>query len=107
MGMKLLSPAISRLARLRRWRIGQWISMPIESQFSVWQYLLAEGQYTAYGRQYGFDTIQSVKDFQQAAPIITYEDIQPYINRMMEGEENVLWNTPVEWFAKRDRKSVV
>lgn len=100
MGMKLLSPAISRLARLRRWRIDQWIAMPIESQFAVWQYLLAEGQYTAYGRQYGFDTLQSVKDFQQTVPIITYEDLQPYINQMMAGEENVLWNTPVEWFAK-------
>lgn len=98
--MKLLSPAISRLARLRRWRIGQWISMPVESQFAVWQYLLAEGQYTTYGRLYGFDTIQSVKDFQQSVPIVTYEDVQPYIQRMMEGEENVLWNTPVEWFAK-------
>jgi hypothetical protein len=98
--MKLLSPAISRLARFRRWKIGQWITMPHESQFSVWQYLLAEGQYTAYGRQYGFDTIQSVKEFQQTLPIVRYEEIQQYINRMMEEEENVLWNTPVEWFAK-------
>lgn len=98
--MKLLSPAISRLARMRQWRIEQWISMPVESQFAVWQNLIAEAQYTAYGRQYGFENIETIKQYQQTVPIISYEDVQPYITRMMEGEENVLWNTPVEWFAK-------
>jgi hypothetical protein len=29
-----------------------------------------------------------------------YEDLKPYIQRMMEGEENILWNTPIKWFAK-------
>jgi hypothetical protein len=33
-------------------------------------------------------------------PIQEYDDIKPYIERMMNGEENVLWNTPVNWFAK-------
>lgn len=74
--------------------------MPVESQFAVWQNLIAEAQYTAYGRQYGFENIETIKQYQQTVPVIGYEDIQPYIIRMMEGEENVLWNTPVEWFAK-------
>jgi hypothetical protein len=33
-------------------------------------------------------------------PVHEYEDIKPYIQRMMDGEENVLWPTPVNWFAK-------
>jgi hypothetical protein len=33
-------------------------------------------------------------------PIQQYEDIKPFIERMMHGDENVLWNTPVTWFAK-------
>ncbi|MBS1929429.1 MAG: GH3 auxin-responsive promoter family protein, partial [Bacteroidetes bacterium] len=36
----------------------------------------------------------------QTVPIHEYKDIQPYIERMMEGEENLLWNTPINWFAK-------
>ncbi|HAK11534.1 MAG TPA: hypothetical protein DCO78_05725, partial [Chitinophagaceae bacterium] len=27
-------------------------------------------------------------------------ELKPYIERLMQGEENLLWNTPVEWFAK-------
>ena len=33
-------------------------------------------------------------------PVHEYEDLKPFIDRMLNGEENVLWNTPVKWFAK-------
>jgi hypothetical protein len=33
-------------------------------------------------------------------PIHSYEDMKPYVERMMNGEENILWNTPINWFAK-------
>jgi hypothetical protein len=38
--------------------------------------------------------------FKQHVPIHEYEDIKPYIDRLMQGGENLLWNTPVNWFAK-------
>jgi hypothetical protein len=40
------------------------------------------------------------KRFKKAVPIHEYEDLQPYIERLMNGEQNLLWNTPVYWFAK-------
>ncbi|MGZ8538801.1 MAG: GH3 auxin-responsive promoter family protein, partial [Flavisolibacter sp.] len=58
------------------------------------------GQYTEFGRKYRFDRIQSLKQYKQKVPIHSYEDLKPYIDRMMKGDENVLWNTPVVWFAK-------
>ena len=66
----------------------------------MWQDLLAAGQFTHYGRQYGFSSIQSLKEFKKAVPVRGYEHFKPYIDRMMQGEEMVLWNTPVSWFAK-------
>jgi hypothetical protein len=57
-------------------------------------------QYTEIGRQYGLSQLFSVKEFKQRIPIHEYEDLKPYIERMMQGEENVLWNTPIHWFAK-------
>lgn len=98
--MKLLSPAISSFARMRLWSIEQWINDAAANQLVVWQDLLSAGQYTDFGRQHHFSEIQSLQDFKKNVPIHEYDDLKPYVERMMKGEENVLWNTPVEWFAK-------
>lgn len=98
--MKLFSPAISRLARLRHWRIEQWLTDPISAQREVLQDLVTHGQYTEFGRKYGFTELFSIRRFKEAVPIHEYDDLKPYIERIMQGEENILWNTPVSWFAK-------
>lgn len=98
--MKILSPAISRLARIRHWRIEQWASDPIAAQREVLQDLITHGQYTEFGRKYGFNQLFNIRKFKETVPIHEYEDLKPYIDRIMQGEENVLWNTPVNWFAK-------
>src|ERR1039458_4778421 len=113
--MKLLSPAISILARLRLWRVLNWINYPVTAQRNVLQDLVTQAQSTEFGRKYWFSKLVTVKDFKNMVPIHEYDDIKPYILRMMNGEENVLWNTPINWFAKssgttsdkRDRKSGV
>lgn len=98
--MKLLSPAISRLARFRHWRIEQWVNEPIAAQREVLQDLVTHGQYTEIGRKYGFTSLFNIRTFKAAVPIHEYDDLKPYIERLMQGEQNLLWNTPVNWFAK-------
>src|SRR6185369_8610598 len=98
--MKFLSPAISRLARLRLWRIEQWMQNPVAAQREVLQHLVTSAQYTEFGRKYNFSQLFSVKQFKETVPIHEYEDVKGYIQRMMDGEQNVLWNTPIYWFAK-------
>lgn len=98
--MKLLSPAISRLARMRLWKIEYWISHPVEVQYEVFKDLITEGQYTCFGRKYGFETIFSIEDYKTKVPISQYDDLKPYIEKCMQGESNLLWNTPIHWFAK-------
>ncbi len=98
--MKLLSPAISRFARLRLWSIEQWMNNPVKTQHDVWQDLLASGQYTEFGRLHNFSQLQSLADYKKAVPLQDYDSIKGCIERMMHGEENVLWNTPITWFAK-------
>lgn len=78
----------------------EWIADPATVQYAVWQDLLAAGQYTEFGRKFGFEKIQSLEQFKQQVPLQDYDSLKPYIERMMQGEENVLWNTPVSWFAK-------
>jgi len=98
--MRLLSPAISRLARLRLWQIEHWLENPVETQREVLQHLVTSAQYTEFGRRYDFSKIFSIREFKNAVPIHEYDDIKPYIHRVMRGEQNVLWNTPINWFAK-------
>ena len=98
--MKLLSPTISRLARMRFWRIENWSTHPEAAQRDVLQHLVTSAQYTEFGKKYQFSNLYSVKRFKEAVPIHEYEDLKPYIQRMIDGEENILWNTPINWFAK-------
>jgi hypothetical protein len=98
--MKLLSPAISRLASLRMWRIESVIANPIAAQREVLQDLVTSAQYTEFGRKYGFSGLFTIKAFKEAVPIHEYDDIKPYIERTMNGEQLLLWNTPIHWFAK-------
>ncbi len=98
--MKLLSPAISSLARMRLWRIEGWKNNPVDAQREVLQDLVTSAQYTEIGRKYNFSKLFSIKEYKEAVPIHEYDDIKPYIHRIMQGEQNILWNTPIYWFAK-------
>jgi hypothetical protein len=98
--MRLLSPAISRLARMRMWRIEAWMQNPIAAQREVLQDLVTSAQYTEFGRKYDFPSLFNIRDFKKAVPIHEYDDLKPYIQRIMEGEQHILWNTPINWFAK-------
>ena len=85
---------------MRLWGVQNWISFPTSAQRNVLQHLVTQAQYTEFGRKYKFSRLFTVKDFKNRVPIHEYDDLKPYINRMMTGEENILWNTPINWFAK-------
>jgi hypothetical protein len=85
---------------MRLWGVENWISFPISAQRNVLQHLVTQAQYTEFGRKYKFSRLFTVKDFKERIPIHEYDDLKPYIVRMMGGEENILWNTPINWFAK-------
>lgn len=98
--MKILSPAISRLARLRYNRIERFMDNPIKMQERVFQDLIGQAQYTEFGKKYHFDQLFNIEDYKKQVPVQDYESLKPYIQRIMEGEQYLLWNTPIRWFAK-------
>jgi len=85
---------------MRMWRIQAWIDNPIEAQRDVLQGLVTAAQYTEFGKKYNFSKLFTIRSFKQTVPIHEYDDLKPYIQRTMSGEQNLLWNTPVYWFAK-------
>ncbi|MEP6465821.1 MAG: GH3 auxin-responsive promoter family protein [Parafilimonas sp.] len=98
--MKLFSPTISKLVRLRYANIEEWMDNPFAAQREILQDLVTHGQHTAFGSQYNFRHLFTIKAFKQNVPIHEYEDIKPWIKKLMNGEQNQLWDSPVYWFAK-------
>lgn len=85
---------------MRMWRIESMMMNPVAAQREVLQDLVTSAQYTEFGRRHRFSELFSVKAFKQAVPIQEYDDIRPWVERVMQGEQQVLWNTPIHWFAK-------
>jgi hypothetical protein len=57
--------------------------------------LLRAHQNTALGQEYGLAEIGTVEEFRQRVPILPYSSYEPYIERIVQGEANVLTPDPV------------
>ncbi len=64
------------------------------------QSLVYQARNTEWGRTYDFKSIKNADKFRERIPIQDYESLKPSINRLLKGEQNILWNTDVKWFAK-------
>ncbi len=63
--------------------------------------LLDAAKHTEVGRKYGFSDINdNYRLFAERVPVIDYEGVKPYVERMLAGEQNLIWNTNIKWFAK-------
>lgn len=93
--------AAFRFYYAQRYRIMQrFMQRPHEVQRSVLRDLLQAARHTEYGKQYDFAELQSYSDFRSSVPLSDYEDLKPYIKRMMYGEKDVLWHGQTRWFSK-------
>lgn len=73
---------------------------PYEVQDEVLKKLIAAARYTEFGQKYAFEDLVNYEDFKKRIPVHTYEQLFPYIERLMRGEQNILWPSEVKWFAK-------
>ena len=77
-----------------------WINNPIKAQKKVFKSLMSKAEKTAFGKEHGFATISSYKDFKSAVPVRDYEGLKPYIKRALDGEKDVLWKGLPLYFCK-------
>ena len=73
---------------------------PHEVQDEVLKKLLSTARFTEFGQRYSFEDLVNYEDFKRRVPVHTYEQLFPYIDRLMHGEQNVLWPSEIKWFAK-------
>lgn len=99
--MGLLKPLAARIfAKLVHRRAQQWIQNPVQAQARTFRELLDQARHTRFGLDHGFGAIKTHDDFVQAVPIRDYEELKPYILRVLEGEADVLWPGKPLYFAK-------
>lgn len=80
--------------------IEQMMNKPGDTQWQVFNRLISQARYTEWGVKHDFRSIKTIEEFKERVPVGNYETHKPYIDRMMKGEQNLLWPTDVTWFAK-------
>jgi hypothetical protein len=98
--MSIISPAIKGFMKLRQSAIDNFMLNPIDTQQQVFNKLVGSAQFTEYGKKHDFEHINSIADFCRQVPINDYDTLKGYIHRTLEGEQNLLWPSPINWFAK-------
>lgn len=78
----------------------KWINNPIETQERVFKELINDAASTVFGTDHDFKSINTHADFVKCVPIRDYEDLKPYVERMVAGENDILWKGRPLYFAK-------
>jgi phenylacetate-coenzyme A ligase PaaK-like adenylate-forming protein len=77
-----------------------WAKNPIATQQKVFENLIRQAKNTQFGIDHHFDQIKTFEDFSNNVPVRDYEDLKPYIEKVVKGEENILWRGKPLYFAK-------
>lgn len=97
---KIFNKVIGVYLERRFKQIENFMKNPHEVQERLFRYLVSEGSATEYGVQHGINKVKDKYDFANTLPITDYEDLKPYIERMMMGEKSILWPGQVSWYSK-------
>ncbi|MEN7546558.1 GH3 auxin-responsive promoter family protein [Rapidithrix thailandica] len=98
--MELLNKFFNWVMSRRIKQIEHFMQHPHDVQYEVFSSLIGTARHTEWGKKFHYSEISSVREYQQRVPISSYEDLFPYIERMMKGEQNILWPTEIKNFAK-------
>jgi len=98
--MAIINSVLSWLIKKRMHQIELFVKYPHEVQSEWFKRLTGAAKETEWGKKYGYSSIDSVETFKERVPINTYENLKPYIDKLRNGMQNILWPTEIKWFAK-------
>ena len=81
-------------------KINSWASRPVETQQQVFENLIRKAAKTKFGKDHNFVEITSPEDFAARVPIRDYEELKPYVDKVVKGEKDILWPGKPLYFAK-------
>ena len=98
--MSLKSIAAKLFAAVVHKQTRKWSSQPVKSQQKVLQHLIKKAGSTAFGKAHSFDSISTHKDFMEKVPVRDYEELRPFVDRVVAGESDILWPGKPLYYAK-------
>jgi hypothetical protein len=98
--MSIKSAASKIFAKIIVQKTQIWATNPIQTQQKVFKDLIRQAKKTQFGIDHHFDSIKTVEDFSKNVPIRDYEGLKKYIDKVVQGEANVLWKGKPLYFAK-------
>lgn len=98
--MAILNSIASWLMKKRMHQIELFMKYPHDVQDEWLRRLLTNGAETEFGKKYGLGSVKDYEQFRKQVPLQDYETLKPYIERIRRGEQNLLWNEDIRWFAK-------
>jgi len=78
----------------------KWANSPIETQDKVFKALIHSAKNTVFGKDHNFSNIKNHDDFVKQVPLRDYEALKPYVERVVAGQEDILWQGKPLYFAK-------
>jgi hypothetical protein len=98
--MTIFNSVFTWFMKKRIHQIELFMKYPNEVQEEWFEQLITRAENTEWGRKYQYKSINNLSEFKARVPIQTYDTLKPYIERMLKGEQNVLWPSEIRWFAK-------
>ena len=97
--MAILNSIASWLMKKRMHQIELFMKYPHDVQNEWLLNLVDTAKNTNFGKKHGFKYITNAEQF-KSIPLQDYESLKPFIERTRRGEQNLLWNSEIKWFAK-------
>lgn len=98
--MELINSIFTWVMKKRIHDIDLFMKYPHEVQEELIQDLIKASAKTAFGKKYEFQSIRDSDAFKARVPLHTYEQMFPYIDKLLKGEQKILWPSEIKWFAK-------
>jgi hypothetical protein len=93
----LLSLVFAKFILLKN---NKWKNNAVKTQKEIMLNLVNKAQDTSFGKEHSFSKIQNYNDFKTFIPIRGYEDLKPYVEKIINGKESVLWPGKPLYFSK-------
>lgn len=78
----------------------KWEKQAVETQLTLMKSLVADASHTLFGKDHRFSDISDYQSFKEAIPVQDYENLKPYIEKVVAGESDILWKDKPLYFAK-------
>jgi hypothetical protein len=98
--MAIVNSIFTWYMKKRVHQIELFMKYPLDVQEEWFHTLISTAEDTEWGKKYDYTSIETPEQFKERVPIQTYDTLKPYIERMLKGEQNILWPSEIRWFAK-------